>query len=180
LHGERLSGIAVDDLPRRWPPIDGTVAVNKTDCPDDGEASTSSMSVSRLRGVPPAVAVANGSRARVDVLYLADGYLLQLPEHPLHIGRYGSPSLPDERHGQRCRPQSRLAGRVIYLSEWEGRLEVRRAGRADVPVRVDARTTVIGERGAGGLPRIRVSDRVTVRGVRCGRHLVARQIRRDG
>jgi Domain of unknown function (DUF5666) len=69
---------------------------------------------------------------------------------------------------------------VTYLSEWEGTFEVEGARGVDIPWRVDADTRVVGERGADGLPRIRVDDRVTVRGVRCDRELVAREIRREG
>jgi hypothetical protein len=179
-HGERLPAIAVDDLPQRWPRPVGQVEVMVPPCSDDGTDAPGwqRWRATRLRGVSPGLGLARLDEAGdVDRLYLAEGYFLQLPAHPLHTGRYGSAAAPDERRGRRCRSLRIARGRVTAVSGWVGRLQVAGASKRRRSWRVDAKTTIIGAPRRAGVPRVQRGQRVVVAGVRCGaRRFVARRI----
>jgi hypothetical protein len=181
VEGETLFGIAVEDLPQRWPSPDGEVEVKVPHCTDDGTTGPAQSSrLTRLAGTPPRLGLAAlDERGRVETVYLPDGYFLQLPAHPLHGARYRSATAPDETR-RRCRSRPPVAGRVAHVSAWEGRLVLAR-GRRRTPWRVDARTHIDAPHVVAGIPRVEQGQRVSVAGLRCGkRRFVARVVRVRG
>lgn len=125
------------------------------------------LNVVRIRGVSPSVAVAVASDDW-PYAWLAPGYLLESPLHPLHAAIYGSPGLPDAEAGFRCgRPRSLRANAVSTPSFDVEPLRVSAKdenvqrfllqGGVDGIVTVDAETTVSGfERNA--IPFVRTGD----------------------
>jgi hypothetical protein len=127
--------------------------------------ATDERSVYRLPGVEPAVAVgARGPFGRT--MYLAPGYFLQLPDHPLHIRVYGSSRRPNEQARWQCGAAIDLVGRVVNQTPGLGRtFNVRFEGdRVErqygwTALFVDAYTTIRGF-DRGGLPYIEEGDRL--------------------
>jgi uncharacterized protein DUF6281 len=136
-----------------------------------GEAGASStVDVRRLAGVDPRVAVA--VRGEPDVAYLAAGYFLQLPSHPLHDAVTWPARALNELIGCRLSPPLRLEGATRYgpslsldVSKRDGIAQ--RYVRADqVLLFVDGKTRVDGlERN--GLPYVPAGTMVAVEAVGC-------------
>jgi hypothetical protein len=127
---------------------------------------TKPVRLREIRGVP--IEVALFPAGDTDRFYRNAGFLLELPEHPLHDDFYGGPGRPRRRaRGEACM----LDGEVVAL----GYLHVRIGGR-DVAVAVDARTRISGFERAG-LPYLREGDQVRVLARGCGDdHVLARRI----
>ncbi|HEX2087789.1 MAG TPA: hypothetical protein VHF89_19040 [Solirubrobacteraceae bacterium] len=117
------------------------------------------VAVLRLARTPPAVAVAVPG---FDDVWLAAGFPLELAEHPLHAKRYGRgrPTALEE-----CRRRERLRGAVAVAPAPVSRLHLAIDGRR-VPVRLHARTAVVGLRRAG-VPYLPEGARVVADVRRC-------------
>lgn len=127
-------------------------------CPSPGETPAPSTRVRlvRIAGVLPALAV--GVRRERSV-YLAEGYVIESPRHPLHrrIFRRGSPS---ETRGWSCGAAFRRTGRVAHAPP--GLLRI---GRAQYFV--DAETRFSGRVTRHGVPYLRRGMRVGLTAIRC-------------
>jgi len=135
-----------------------------------GEAGASStVEVRRLAGVDSQVAVA--VRGEPDVAYLASGYFIQLPSHPLHDALDWPARSLNELIGCAKSPPMRIVGTIRYGAATG--LDV--SERDDVALRyvgsetllyVDARTRV--ERlSRHGLPYIADGTKVAVDAIGC-------------
>lgn len=82
---------------------------------DDGAEA---LEVFRLPGVDRAVAV-GARRPFGSTAYLAPGYLVAVPSHPLHDKVYGSARKPNERAGWDCDPIA-LVGTVVHAPRGTG------------------------------------------------------------
>ena len=136
-----------------------------------GEAGASStVDVRRLAGVDPRVAVA--VRGEPDVAYLAAGYFLQLPSHPLHGSIAWAPRSLNELIGCRLTQPLRIEGATRYgpslsLDVSKRDETARRYVRADeVPLFVDGKTRVE-DLERNGLPYVPAGTRVAVEAVGC-------------
>jgi len=127
-----------------------------------GEAGASStVEVRRMIGVDPRVGVA--VEGEPEHAYLAVGYFVQLPSHPLHAGIEWTPRSLNELTG--CAATRPLNIRVMVGSTNLATLTVPFDGR-DTPLFVDAYTRIQGlERN--GLPYVAPGQRVDVRAVEC-------------
>ena len=128
--------------PARLPRVTGERPALSPACTDTSPADPGStdkrITVMRMQGVPPRVAVLDSSRR---TLYAAEGTVTTLATHPLHEAlRRGN--LPSLREGRRCRAQRRPLD-AVALEAAAGR-----GFRADVGPRgafvgVDARTRIV-------------------------------------
>ncbi|MFL5920979.1 MAG: hypothetical protein ACJ75Q_11610 [Gaiellaceae bacterium] len=127
-----------------------------------GEAGASSIvEVRRLAGVDPRVAVA--IRGEPDVAYLARGYFVQLPSHPLHQALSRSERSRSELKG--CAETRPLTFKGTVRSSNGATIGVSR-GRREAFLFVDAYTRVRGlERN--GLPYVPLGPRISVRATAC-------------
>jgi hypothetical protein len=150
------------------PPPGAEHAAIRPACNDAGPpyAGDEDTTVTTLRGVPPHVAVVAD-----DGMYVAAGTLVALRAHPLHLARYGAPGRPSARPGRRCRPAPAVEGRAAAATD--DTVRVRRGSGATF-VRVDAATRM-GNRPA--FEPVTRGQRLSVRASRCGRDLVADEIR---
>jgi hypothetical protein len=139
---------------------------------DDGgceplrDESGESIAVFRLPGIDPHVAV-GASAPWGRRVFLAAGFLPELPDHPFHGAIYSSPREPNERDGGwRCGKQiPHLVGTVtgtpalglVFGVRFEGAI-VRRDG-GSTSVFVDASTSITGF-DEFGVPRIEAGDRI--------------------
>lgn len=126
------------------------------------------LSVLRIRGVDPAVAVVVEGEGDPPYAWLAPGYVPESPEHPLHDPIYGSPSEPNAEAGFRCEPPRQIRARALNTpafdaaflqvaaedGQWEPFL---RAGDVDGIVSLDANTAVSGHE-RDGIPFIQAGD----------------------
>lgn len=135
-----------------------------------GEAGASTaVEVRRLAGVDPRVAVA--VRGEREHAYLAAGYFLELPSHPLHGAIEWSRRSSNELIGCARSPEMRIEGTIRYgpspLLEVSGRDRVaRRYVGSEALLFVDARTRV--ERlSRNGLPYVAQGTEVAVDAVGC-------------
>jgi hypothetical protein len=153
IDGERRSGIWVGDMPG-MPGRDGTVDGLLVAC----EAQKTEFL--RFDGVPPGVAVTDLQR---DTVYLAEGFFMVSPAHPLHAWRYrGDEANLDKRRGMRCTPRAPRRGTVEGVSGWAGRFAFEERG-----VWVDAHTRLDLPR-EHGLPRLHEGEDIVLESVRCG------------
>lgn len=141
--------------------------------PAPGERDTP-VSVYRAGRAHPKIALmirGDGDRS----VYLAAGFLIESPKHPLHRAIYGSASEPDAGSDPGCGKRLvRSVGRVRYPVE-SGRIDL--AGRErDRAIRIDTHTKLRG-RTRLGVPYVGLGDHVVATGVRCGPELVARSVR---
>ena len=145
-------------------------------CPGPGEppAPPTTVALLRLTAVRPALAIAPRRERRV---YLAEGYVIESPRHPLHrtIFRRGSPS---ETRGWSCGAAFPRTGRVTNAPP-----NVLRIGRAQYFV--DAATRFGGRLTRHGVPYLGRGMRIRLTATRCtasgGRaKLVARSFSRVG
>lgn len=114
-----------------------------------------------IEGVPPRVALARAGDERG--VYLADGFLPELPGHPAHAILYGGPRRPALAGRRGCRTVRRpLTGTLIEAAG--GRSPVLRVpGRKrEVVLSLDAATKVRAPE-VDGLPHLDWDDRVRVR-----------------
>jgi hypothetical protein len=125
-------------------------------------APLTDVPISRVRGVPPAVAIAVSGD---DSVYIAEGYLLPLRSHPLHGRVYGRTDRPP-RPSPRCRDTYDWTGSVAAVPAGATGIYVRPTGERDAFLELHARTRVSGFVRAGH-PYLREGDLVRVRGVRC-------------
>ena len=139
-----------------------------------GEAGASStVDVRRLAGVDPRVAVA--IRGEPDVAYLAAGYFLQLPSHPLHHAVDWPPRSLNELIGCRLTPPFRIEGAIRYgpsasLDVWKRDETARRyvpAGK--VLLFVDGKTQVQ-DLARNGVPYVAPGTEVAVDALGCLTH----------
>ncbi len=125
---------------------------------DDGER----VRAFRIPGVDPHVAIGvpypSGRR-----VYLAAGFLPELPGHPLHDAAYGSARRPNERAGWRCGDPIRDVVGTVTTSGWSLRVRFKgervRRQYNRTALFVDAATTIRGF-DEYGLPRILEGDRI--------------------
>jgi hypothetical protein len=127
-----------------------------------GEAGASStVEVRRLAGVEPRVAVA--VQGEPDHAYLARGYFVQLPSHPLHQALSESERLRSELRG--CANTRPIAFEGTVHSSTGAAIAVSRGG-SDAFLFVDPYTRVRGL-VRDGLPYVAPGRRVAVEAVAC-------------
>lgn len=142
-------------------------------CADTGgaEPSASEVEVFAIEGVDPAVAFAT----RPDFVFLAEGYVLESPAHPLHELVFEQDE-PDERRGWRCgRPvtvEARASGPATYglifrVTDVAGGGAIFRAAR-DVEISLDAETQFAGL-NRHGVPYVAEGDRFRLTASSCSR-----------
>jgi hypothetical protein len=118
------------------------------------------VSVQRLRGVNPTVAVAVAGDH--DSVFLAEGFFPELASHPAHaaIQRRRGPLI----RPRRCRSRFARAGTVTAVSPL-----LLRSGGETVAIELYADTQITGLLRAGE-PYLQVGDRILVRGRVCADH----------
>jgi hypothetical protein len=136
------------------------------DCADTGGEPEPPTPIALLRvaGVRPAIAVGTKpDRA----LYLAEGFVIESPRHPLHrkLFRRGS---PNETRGWTCRPAFARVGRIRTPPPFSVSIAFRRSGRT-AQVFVDARTQFDDRLSRFGVPYLAVGTRVRATLTRCTR-----------
>jgi hypothetical protein len=134
------------------------------DCPGPGEEPRPPEPVALLRvaGVRPSIAVG----ARHDRgLYLAAGFFIESPRHPLHrtIFRRGS---PNETRGWSCGQAFRRTGRVTSAPPLNLRVRYR-GTRREGHFFVDAQTRFAPALTRFGVPFLATGTRVRLTAVRC-------------
>jgi hypothetical protein len=124
------------------------------------------VAVTALAGIPARFAVVpvedDGS------VYLVEGSLVELAEHPLHETFYGDRGRPSLRRGGACRAGGTVRGTVT-----EPELSTRIALTGDRIVRVDARTRIANRPAYQPILR---GQRLRVRTSQCGSRRVADRI----
>jgi hypothetical protein len=113
------------------------------------------VSVSRLRGIDPRVALA--VTREKDAVYLAEGFLPQLAGHPVNKALGSAGAAPPRR----CRGRFRFSGTIRNVSP----LYVRNRDGEEA-FEIHARTRVSGFTRAGQ-PYLRAGDEVVIRGRVC-------------
>ena len=133
------------------------------DCPNPGEKEGPPTPVTLLRvvGIRPAIAV--GTRHDREP-YLAEGFFIESPRHPLHRKIFGRRS-PDETRGWSCGTRFRRSGRVTSAPPFNLRIAYRNRRQADFFV--DANTDFSTHLTRFGVPYLAVETRVTVIATRC-------------
>ena len=86
--------------------------------PGCGEDPGYDVSVVRIRGVSPAVAVGIGGNDW-PYAWLAPGYLPESPRHPIHDAIYGSPREPNAEDGYDCRLPRTLRARAASTPSFD-------------------------------------------------------------
>jgi hypothetical protein len=145
---------------RRLPPRERSVAAIEPGCSADDRPTT----VWTLRGVPPEVAVVHGSD-----LYVAEGSLTALADHPLHAVSSRRPA-----RRKSCAPRSPLRGTVSYAGG-DG-IALVASGR-ELWVEVDARSRMANR--PAHQPVV-TGQRLVVRASKCRRRTVADRIAFEG
>lgn len=113
--GHVLVGTAVDD-PRQLPRRGARRRAIVPACNDAGQAVPDvATDVASLSGVPPEVAVVAGRPAE---LYVAQGPLVALGEHPLHLAAFRSPRRPTYRGRHACRRERGPLRGSLTRSAW--------------------------------------------------------------
>jgi hypothetical protein len=111
-------------------------------------------------------------RGDEDLVYIAAGFLLVSPAHPLHGAFYGSRREPDATSRRSCgKRRLQVVGRVRYPVLF-GEVDLNHDRR----VTIDALTKLRG-RTLFGVPYVRRGDHVVATAIRCGSTLVARSFR---
>jgi len=130
------------------------------------------VTVRRIRGVDPSVAVAGTLEGGSTIAWLAPGYIAESPRHPLHDAIYGGPSEPDARDGFLCgRPLTTRAralsthgadGEPLRVQAEDASVEsLLIAEGTDRIVSLDADTVITGlERH--GIPYVHAGDEFTL------------------
>ena len=163
--GRVLLGGGVDD-PARLPPVTGERPALSPACT---EGSDERITVMRMQGVPPRVAVLDSDRRSI---YVAEGTVTTLATHPLHDA-FRRGNLPSLREGRRCRAQRRPLD-VVALEAQGGRVLRVDAGAGSVLVGVDSRTRIVNR---PAYEPIRRGQRLRLRTSACGgRRVVADRI----
>jgi Family of unknown function (DUF6281) len=140
-------------------------------CADTGgaEPAENEVEVFAIEGVDPAVAFAT----RPDFVFLAEGYVLESPAHPLHeliYGREGSPAPPEERCGnpataEATAVESAAYGLIFRVTDVAGGDAVfRQTGEREVVF--DAETAFSGLK-RNGVPYVAAGDRFELRARPC-------------
>jgi Family of unknown function (DUF6281) len=135
-----------------------------------GEAGASStVEVRRLSGVDPRVAVA--VRGEPDAAYLAAGYFIELPGHPLHAALEWTPRSLNELIGCAKSPPMRVEGTIRYgpapgLDVSERDDVASRYVASEALLFVDAHTRVEGL-SRNGLPYVAPGADVTIDAIGC-------------
>jgi hypothetical protein len=134
------------------------------DCPGPGEEAEPPTPVALLRVVGVRAAIAVVARHDRDV-YLAEGFVIESPLHPLHrkLFRRGS---PDETRGWSCGATLRRTGRVTSAPPSSVRVAFRRSGR-EASFFLDARTRFDDRLTRFRVPYLAVGTRVTLTATRC-------------
>jgi hypothetical protein len=144
---------------------DGVRPACPSDDGGDGGLARAKVDVLRAGGASPAVAVRVAGET---TLFLAEGFITAVPEHPLHRRIYGSDRDPRPPRGD-CSTRRTFAGTVSATPARGSELSLRPfSGGEDAIVRLHARTRILGFARAG-LPYLRAGDRVKVFGLTCRR-----------
>jgi hypothetical protein len=138
--GVVLFGVSLETSPGRLPARGAPHAAIEPACNDTGDSDEEDrrITVRSLASMPPDVAV-----AEVDddtLLYLAEGSLTALADHPLHATFYGDASRPSFRGARACRPSETVRGTVTFAGDGTRIALATREG--DRTVRVDASSRV--------------------------------------
>ena len=133
------------------------------DCPSQGEEPEPPQPVTlrRVVDVRPAIAVATADTRDV---YLAGGFVIESPLHPLHRKIFRRAS-PNETRGWSCGPLFRRLGRVTSAPPHNVRIRHRSGGER--LYFIDARTAFDAGLMRSGVPFLRRGMQVGVVGTRC-------------
>jgi hypothetical protein len=130
------------------------------------------VTVVRVRGTSPSVAVAIEDEGDPPYPWLAPGYVPESALHPLHEAIYGSANQPNAEAGFRCEVSRTLGARALTTPafdvvplhvepEEQGLSSYLRAGDVDGIVTFDANSVITGyERD--GIPFIQAGDRFSL------------------
>jgi hypothetical protein len=166
--GYVLFGNAGADHPERLPNQGASMRAIEPACGEDEDDRD--VTVTSFRGIPPRVAVASTEAS--SRLYVSDGTLVALADHPLHDVWYSGASRPSARRGKKCREAGRLSGTVTDELGFDGL--ALRTPRGERGVRVDAHSRIANR---PAYEPVLTGQRLRVGVVRCGRDLVAERIR---
>jgi hypothetical protein len=128
------------------------------------DARPQRVAIRAVDGTDPALAIADADRGLRGTVFVTPGTFPQLPGHPLHRVLYGAAGQP-RRAGDHRRCRVRGAVAEVGLDGFG----VRQASGREMPVTVDAGTSIAGAGSVGGQPALRRGDRVDVRARRCMR-----------
>jgi hypothetical protein len=166
--GYLLLGHAGAPHPERLPEPGVSLRAIEPACGDDDHDRD--VTVTAFRGIPPRVAVA--STDAYSSLYVANGALVAMAEHPLHRTWYADANRPSARRGRPCRDHGRITGTVMGNPGFS-ELALR-TPRGEQRVRVDSQSRIANR--PSYQPAL-TGQRLTVGVLRCGRDLVAERIR---
>jgi hypothetical protein len=129
----------------------------------------------KVENVSAETALSLSPRPRQE-LFIANGSLIAVADHPLHLAAYSSVTLPRSRDTNQCRDRRVFTGRIVETSLLGEQVRLRSA-RRKFNLRVDARTRVVGFPREE--PSVRTADEVRVTALYCsgGRKPIARAIR---
>jgi hypothetical protein len=169
--GSLLFGVSIEHRPGRLPARGAPLRAIEPACGDDDEDRR--VGVTALAAIPVHLAVA--PEREDTTIYMADGSMVELGNHPLHGAWYSDASRPSLRRGRSCTKMASLAGTVVHPAGFTWlRLKTAKGERT---VRVDARSRI---KNRPAYQPVLPGQRLSVRMVKCGRHRVADRIRFTG
>ena len=128
--------------------------------PGEEPAEPSTLTVRRIKGVRPAIAV--GVR-EYGGTWLAHGYVIESPRHPLHRTVFRRDTRPNETRGWTCGATFTRRGRIAQEPPYVLRIRI---GRARPDFFVDANTSFVGLDRLG-VPYLGRGTRVKLTATRC-------------
>jgi hypothetical protein len=169
--GSLLWGTQIGHRPGRLPARGPPLTAIEPPCSDgDGDGGYRRVSVTALAGMPVRLAVA--PEGDDTSLYVADGSLIELANHPLHGAWYPDASRPSFRRGRSCARTESVTGTVTYPGGFTRLLLVTAGGVRTV--RVDAHSRITNR---PAYQPVLPKQRLRVRMVKCGPVRVADRIR---
>jgi hypothetical protein len=169
--GSLLFGVSISHRPGRLPARGASLRAVEPACGDDDDDRR--VSVTALADMPVRLAVA--PEREDTTLYVADGSMVELGNHPLHGAWYSDASRPSLRRGGSCTKAASLTGTVVHPAGFT-RLRLKTADR-ERTVRVDASSRITNR---AAYQPVLPGQQLRLRMVRCGRHRVADRIRFTG
>ena len=157
-HDRAYYAVPVEGLPASGEPLGVGGVPSCTDVLGGETGASRAVEVSALAGIEPKLAVGVVDEPRRG--YVAAGYFVQLPTHPLHF-------VLAERTPE-CGGSHRLR-LVGYVERNDGSLTLQAASGDTVVLLVGSRTRILGL-SRGGLPYVGLGRKIQVEAVRCAGH----------
>jgi hypothetical protein len=169
--GYQLVGISIAHRQGRLPRRGVQLRAVEPACSDEEEDRH--VSVTALAGMPVRLAVA--PEREHTTVYLADGSLVELADHPLHGAWYPDAGRPSFRRGRSCSRTESVAGRVIHPAGFT-RLRLT-TPNGERTLRVDARSRITNR---PAYQPVLPGQQLSAQLVKCGRRHVADRIHFTG